>query len=273
MLFNFFINDLIEECINSGLGAKVYEIIMNILGFCDDDLTTILPAYHYGFDSSNVVISDGSSYPRTARLRVDIKIPYIPAGQVKTIYVLYFEESTVSNIFNGTFKNILSLKDGTTNKTETNYCYDYIRPLSLDNHICYPCRQNFQITTMTETMNNANNNFNPDSPSVDKFEIIDNLDVILYNEYVDNTYPFFIVDGNSKMLKPYYNGVVYQHTYNNIVINDKAMVSLFIKFDEKIELPLDISGQIFQFTRDQNNDVIKVLIKNLFALQFSCNFC
>ena len=35
-LFNFFINDLIEECCNSGLGAKYVEIILCILGFCDD---------------------------------------------------------------------------------------------------------------------------------------------------------------------------------------------------------------------------------------------
>ena len=35
-LFNFFINDLIEECCLSGFGARYIEIILCILGFCDD---------------------------------------------------------------------------------------------------------------------------------------------------------------------------------------------------------------------------------------------
>jgi hypothetical protein len=35
-LFNCFIDYLIEECCNSGLGAKFVEIILCILGFCDD---------------------------------------------------------------------------------------------------------------------------------------------------------------------------------------------------------------------------------------------
>ena len=35
-LFNFFINDLIEDCYNSGVGAKYIDVIIAILVFCDD---------------------------------------------------------------------------------------------------------------------------------------------------------------------------------------------------------------------------------------------
>ena len=35
-LFNFFIDDLIRECTQSGLGAKIKNLMLNIFGFCDD---------------------------------------------------------------------------------------------------------------------------------------------------------------------------------------------------------------------------------------------
>ena len=35
-LFNFYIDDLIKQCAEAGLGAKFIDIIMSILGFCDD---------------------------------------------------------------------------------------------------------------------------------------------------------------------------------------------------------------------------------------------
>ena len=35
-LFNYFINDLIEECVQSGVGAKFIEILIAIIVFCDD---------------------------------------------------------------------------------------------------------------------------------------------------------------------------------------------------------------------------------------------
>ena len=35
-LFNCFIDDLIIECCNSGFGASYFDIILSILGFCDD---------------------------------------------------------------------------------------------------------------------------------------------------------------------------------------------------------------------------------------------
>jgi hypothetical protein len=35
-LFNFYIYDLIKECAESGLGAMLIDIVMCILGFCDD---------------------------------------------------------------------------------------------------------------------------------------------------------------------------------------------------------------------------------------------
>ena len=43
-LFNFFINDLIELCYNSGLGAHIGNILMNIIGFCDD-ITLLSPCF------------------------------------------------------------------------------------------------------------------------------------------------------------------------------------------------------------------------------------
>ena len=36
LLFNFFLDDLIQECCSSGFGETFNEIIMCILGFCDD---------------------------------------------------------------------------------------------------------------------------------------------------------------------------------------------------------------------------------------------
>jgi hypothetical protein len=35
-LFNCFIDDLIIECCNSGFGASYFDIILCIIGFCDD---------------------------------------------------------------------------------------------------------------------------------------------------------------------------------------------------------------------------------------------
>jgi hypothetical protein len=35
-LFNFFINDLIEECHRTGVGAVYIDLIVAILVFCDD---------------------------------------------------------------------------------------------------------------------------------------------------------------------------------------------------------------------------------------------
>jgi hypothetical protein len=35
-LFNFYIDDLIKECAEPGLGAMFIDIVMCILGFCDD---------------------------------------------------------------------------------------------------------------------------------------------------------------------------------------------------------------------------------------------
>ncbi len=36
MTFNFFINDLIEECVQSCVGTKLIEILIAIIVFCDD---------------------------------------------------------------------------------------------------------------------------------------------------------------------------------------------------------------------------------------------
>jgi hypothetical protein len=35
-LFNIFINDLIEECLQEGIGAKIGDINVSIIAYCDD---------------------------------------------------------------------------------------------------------------------------------------------------------------------------------------------------------------------------------------------
>jgi hypothetical protein len=46
-LFNFFIDDLIQECIQSGVGAYFVDIIVAILVFCDDGMGGNLVSPNY----------------------------------------------------------------------------------------------------------------------------------------------------------------------------------------------------------------------------------
>ena len=48
-LFNFFINDLIVECINLNRGALIGDKNMSILGYCDD-LTLMSPSYKHMYE-------------------------------------------------------------------------------------------------------------------------------------------------------------------------------------------------------------------------------
>ena len=45
-LFNFFMNDLLIECLNSGYGAYLYGVNVSVIAYCDDLVLIAGPAYH-----------------------------------------------------------------------------------------------------------------------------------------------------------------------------------------------------------------------------------
>jgi len=243
---NEYLEDFIFNEVTGDIASKMV--------FVHGDMTTPLNAVFYGLATTQrIPVNMSSNFAREVSARFEVKIPYLVAGVDNYIYLAYKSDSFSGTAWEGYTKNLSTFQK--TDYTAIDTVYDFIKPKSEDNYICYNNYANPLYPNVTVTNNVASKEFIPDTSIV--ISANDSVQFAILNSYSLSS-RFIPRDAPKSM--SFTTDMFYLKDNNNIVINDKLTASFWFTIDKMDSLSVGNEYIISELGCDQRERYIVLKI-------------